>query len=164
MNENSKVNPDYSAIKKFCGHHRISFIIRKIVNAWLLLAALLLGIGTVLSISFYFFPWTALPVIFDIAMIVIGLSCIITLIKSAIVNKPTLSKIASTLEKRIDKKHQYLSIALELGRTLSSTSSQLVEKVCSEAKKTFENYPKSIKNVVSRKRVYALGIGLILFF
>lgn len=164
MNKVNNKNNNYSAIKKFCSRHRVSYITRKIFNSWLLLAALLLGIGTILSISFYFFPWTALPVIFDVAVIVTGSLCILALIKLTIVNKPSLSNIASILEKLVDKKHQYLSIALELGRTLSSTSSQLVEQVCSEAKKTFGIYPKSIKNVVSKKRIFALCICLILFF
>lgn len=159
-----KDNKDYSAIKKFCNRHRISYITKKIFNSWLLLSALLLGIGTVLSVSFYFFPWTALPVIFDVVVVIIALLCILTLIKLTIVKKPSLSNIASILEKRVDKKHQYLSIALELGSAVSSMSSQLIEKVCSEARKTFNTYPKSIKNIVSRRRVYTLALTIALFF
>ena len=159
-----KDNNDFHAIKKFCSRHRISYITKKVFNSWLFLSALLLGIGTVLSVSFHFFPATVLPVIFDAVVIIAALTGILTVLKLTVVNKPSLSTIAAILERLVDKKHQYLSIGLELGSTLSSTSPPLVEKVCSEAKKTFDTYPKSINKTIRKKRIYALCVTMILFF
>lgn len=154
---------NYNSLKKFCNRHRIQYIAAKIVNSWLLLAGLLFGVGAVLSIAFSFFPWTALPVIFDAAVVIILFLCLGIVIKWTLIHIPALYDIASILENRIDKKHQYLLIALELGGAVSGGSSQLVEKVCAEAKKTFGNYPERIRNVVSRIRIYALCLAAVAF-
>ncbi len=155
------MNADYRAIKKFCMRHRRRYITAKVVNTWLLLAGILFTVGTASTIGFAFFPWTGLPVLFDIVAVLFIVACVGVVVHWTVIHSPSEGTVARLLEKQIDRKHQYLSIALELGGALSMGSSKLIASVCSVACESFGSYPKKITGTVYRKRVITFCITLI---
>lgn len=157
------MNKAYNVIKNICKVQRVTYISKKIANSWLLITIFLLVAATALSISFAFFPWTALPVLLDALIVAAFMLGVGTLVMTTFINPPTLHNIAQILESRRNKKHQLLSIALELGEKTSHTSEALVEKVCADAATSLPQYPKAIRNTIKKERVYVLGVTIVIF-
>ncbi len=157
------MNADYTAIKKFCNRHRAGYIAAQALNGLLLWGGILMAVGTVCTVGFAFFPWTALPVLFDIAVVVAVCAGPVVILRRIFFRSPTTNGIAVMLEQNLKKKHQYLSIALELGKEQSVGLSALVAQVCAVARESCALYPKRIAGVFLWKRAVFFGVALIAF-
>jgi len=157
------MNADYNAIRKFCGRLRAAYIAATVLNSWFLSLALLSGAGALLSVSFFFFPWTALPVLFDAAVIITVLVCAGIAVRRACIRPPSEHAVAQKAEALVPRKHHYLSIALQLYPQASDASLPLVQQVCMVARRELDRYPKRIPGVIQKKRVAALCLSLTLF-
>ncbi|MGD9202741.1 MAG: hypothetical protein PVI26_14360, partial [Chitinispirillia bacterium] len=153
----------YKKIKTFCNILRVKYVTSKIVNSLLFALGITLIICSILMIIFSYFPWTALPLFFDISVLAFILYSVIEIYRKTILKRPSLFKIAQLLEENTDKKHHYISIALELYNSKIYGSKQLVEKVCIDAAQSLNLYSRKIKNGINKKRVLATFLALLLF-
>lgn len=150
------MNNDYLLIKKFCQKHKNKYVLRKIINAFLLLWSLFLGVSFVLSVAFEFLPWTLLPVLFDLLFVLSVFVNFGIIVFYLTLGSPSLVSIAKKLEKSILKKHQSLSISLEFGSAKNSGSKELVNIILSQVQKTLKNYPAKLEKLIAVKRILGL--------
>ncbi len=157
------MNETYRAIKKFCAFHRRKYILKTIVQRSSIVIALVAGLGALFSLIFTFFPWTALPLLFDGTVIIGALFIVGIIIQTTVIHPVTLKKIAHLLELQAAKKHHLLSIALDFGSQAPAGSPYLVQDVLQKAQKDLSLYPKKISGVLSKKSIISAALTTALF-
>lgn len=157
MNENLKI------IKKFCSAARARYVCAKMLNAALLICAVVAGIESLLLIAFSFFPWTVLPVIFDL-VIIAGIAALgIAAIVHFFISAPSLVKTAQLIEQNNTSRYHTLSLALELGLQQPRGSEDLRNHLLFLGAQACTSCSPEIKNIISKKRLYSFFTVLLFF-
>jgi hypothetical protein len=132
---------DRSRLTRFVLSYRRRLIAGSIVRSWLIalfLICLLLGL---LEALFSFFPWIALPAIFDIACLGTALFAVGFAVFAAAVRVPRLVATAGMIERRSELKNPLLALAIELSQDDRTSGSPFTDRTCALAARELADYP-----------------------
>jgi hypothetical protein len=132
-------------IIKFLKRHRGRYVFSLLIRDLVFLAISVFGLLTILQIVFAGFPWTVLPLAWDISIIGFFTAAVIFVIDKFFIRKPPLLRIASRIEERLRLKPRWISLALELSSPKSPGSEQLKDEVTQLALRQIKNQSFSIR-------------------
>ncbi len=143
---------DYKKIIQALRRYRRRIITAVVVNRLALVASLFALFSIISFTAFAIFPWTILPLAWDIAVVATGLA-VLGIIGYALIRKPSLSDVATFVDGQRPGKHISLRIAYELGaEEISGTSSELRGRVIADTVTALEHFPRKLDGIRRTKR------------
>ena len=147
-----------SRLSGFVARYRRKLIAMRIVRVSLITGALFFISLTLLQIIFAFFPWTVLPLVFDVAFLATGLFVLGYMVIAATVRAPGLLPVARAIEQRSAVKAPFLSISLELVHNDLTRDNPFTRQACGRAVAELAGYPQSPERL---RYAAPLGIAVL---
>ena len=150
-----------SAILRPLKRQRGRYVFSLLVYDTVIAAVVLFGLLTVLQLVFAAFPWTMLPIAWDVSILLFFMAIGVVAIDKCIARRPPLLHIAARIEKTVLLKPRWISLALELSSSNAPGSAPLKDDVLRRAVHSLSNHSKSIRRPLSRPMTVAfIGTAL----
>ncbi len=146
-------------IRAFCAGHRHRLVAGQIVGDLSLAAALTLGGVAGAAAAFALFPWTALTFFAD-GVVIAGIIALPAILIARLSARPSLTRMARTLEEHSGLKHSMLSAALQLDPE-QSPSPELARQAQRMAAESIGEYPKRLPGAGRPGLLVAAGVCAI---
>jgi hypothetical protein len=154
---------DRDTVTRFLQRYRRAWLTVTAVNRLTATGALFLGFAALLALLFAVFPWTAIPLIFDIAALTFVVMNIGMIVYRAWMRPTALLAIARHIETAGGEPHPLLSIAIELDESDPRFSPDLTALALASAAASLTHYPVRPVNALKSRRALLAGILLLLF-
>ncbi len=153
---------DKQKIIKFLAHHRRRYISASVLNDVAALVLISSLVTIVLALSFGVFPWTVLPIIFDLVIAALFISILAAILKKAVFGKPSLKSVASLLEQRTGRSHQNLVVGLELCTEKHDGSPELISSAIHHSAENLQLYPRNLSGLFNFRRLFLSGASALI--
>ena len=157
------MKPDIEYVYSFCCIYRLSVILNLFCQRFMLLATIVFIAATVFQICFALFPWTVLPVFWDMCFVGLFSGTGIIAFDLLILHKPALEKCALEIEQSAALSHPWVSLALELSHNSTPRSKELQLSVFEKAKQSLEKSPGKARLSYSFPKTIILLFSFSLF-
>ena len=138
----ARTNTQQSAIAAHVARFGRSTAARRIALRWLWTVAALAATSAALQVAFALFPWTLLPLLWDVAVVAAGVYAIASMIDVLLLRRPTLVETARRMESIAGPGHHLLSLALEPPPADTGCSTSLSAEVAARAHADLHRYPR----------------------
>jgi len=153
--------PEISILTKFVSRYRVKLLLGRIARTASIALLVLFGLLALLQAGFALFPWTALPLVFDIAFCGSVLFVIGSAVFIAVIRSPDLPGVAQMIEAGSKIKNPLLSIALELSVDPRSAQNLFTQEVYKSAMVGLARCPGApeLPKPVVRSAIIAVLVG-----
>ena len=141
--------------------HRWRYIFSLLVHDVALVSSALFGFLTVLQIIFAAFPWTLLPIVWDVSVVICFAAIAIVIIDNYVLRQPPLLLIADRIEKKLGLKPRWISLAIELASAQSPGSGALKEEVVELAARQLENRSMDIRRKLPAAITFSCALVML---
>ncbi|MBD3321624.1 MAG: hypothetical protein GF350_11070 [Chitinivibrionales bacterium] len=155
------MNGDYAVITDFIARRRRALAVSRAVNRSAGLAAGCFLMLAVFQISFSFFPWTVLPLLWDLTILSAVLGSAGIFLDAIFIHGPSLKETARRIEREASVPRPLISIAAEFPGTSPWDSAALRKDVLRRARETLGKYPRSLKNLYAPRLLLCAAAALL---
>ncbi|MBD3343476.1 MAG: hypothetical protein GF401_00265 [Chitinivibrionales bacterium] len=157
------MNNNFSTLHSFIARHRRRLMLSRAVNRIAPFSGLCFLLLALFQVFFVFFPWTILPLLWDLTLLFWVLSVLYLSLDSFVIHVPSFKETAERIEREAGMPHMLLSIAGQMSGSSPYDSENLRNEVIRKAAADLEKYPRQLKGLIPFRPLLFALLALLCF-